>query len=116
MGDFNLPYINCISHESRAPGSEFIDLINTNSLQQYVNEPTRQNNILDLVMTTPDLRIVEFKAMDKDKVRDHRMIDFALQIHSPNDRTELKTFLNYKRANLYTYIIIYHNKYFHHEK
>ncbi|KAF2354701.1 Reverse transcriptase domain [Trinorchestia longiramus] len=28
--------------------------MNTNSLQQHVNEPTRGNNILDLVMTTTD--------------------------------------------------------------
>ncbi|KAF2367990.1 Reverse transcriptase domain [Trinorchestia longiramus] len=31
--------------------------MNTNSLQQPVNEPTRRSNILDLVMTTPDLSI-----------------------------------------------------------
>ncbi|KAF2351793.1 SGNH hydrolase-type esterase domain [Trinorchestia longiramus] len=30
------------------------NLMNTNSLQQHVNEPTRGNNILDLVMTTTD--------------------------------------------------------------
>ncbi|KAF2346976.1 hypothetical protein FHG87_022269 [Trinorchestia longiramus] len=40
----------------RASGSKLIDLIHTNSLQQHVNEPTRRNNSLDLVMTTPDLR------------------------------------------------------------
>ncbi|KAF2349863.1 hypothetical protein FHG87_019384, partial [Trinorchestia longiramus] len=31
--------------------------MNTNPLQQHVNEPTRGNNILDLVMTTTDLSI-----------------------------------------------------------
>ncbi|KAF2355022.1 hypothetical protein FHG87_014222, partial [Trinorchestia longiramus] len=30
--------------------------MNTNSLQQHVNEPTRGNNILDLVMTTTSSR------------------------------------------------------------
>ncbi|KAF2351373.1 Endonuclease/exonuclease/phosphatase [Trinorchestia longiramus] len=57
MGDFNLPHINWTTRQSQAPGSKLIDLMNTNSLQQHVDEPTRGNNILDLVMTTTDLPI-----------------------------------------------------------
>ncbi|KAF2344967.1 Endonuclease/exonuclease/phosphatase, partial [Trinorchestia longiramus] len=40
MGDFNLPHINWTTRQSQAPGSKLIDLMNTNSLQQHVNEPT----------------------------------------------------------------------------
>ncbi|KAF2347530.1 hypothetical protein FHG87_021714 [Trinorchestia longiramus] len=39
--------------------------MHTNSQQQHVNEPTRQNNILDLVMTTPDIRIIGLQVTDK---------------------------------------------------
>ncbi|KAF2357366.1 Endonuclease/exonuclease/phosphatase [Trinorchestia longiramus] len=52
MGDFNLPHINWTTRQSQASGSKLIDLMNTISLQQHVNKPTRGNNILDLVMTT----------------------------------------------------------------
>ncbi|KAF2368856.1 hypothetical protein FHG87_000388 [Trinorchestia longiramus] len=58
MGDFNLPYINWTTRLGRAPGPKVIDRIKTSSLQQQVNEPTRQNNILNLVMATPNLRII----------------------------------------------------------
>ncbi|KAF2344897.1 Endonuclease/exonuclease/phosphatase [Trinorchestia longiramus] len=76
MGDFNLPHINWTTRQSQAPGSKLIDLMNTNSLQQHVNEPTRGNNILDLVMTTTDLSINGLEVTDK--IDDHQMIDFSL--------------------------------------
>ncbi|KAF2347865.1 hypothetical protein FHG87_021380 [Trinorchestia longiramus] len=52
--------------------------MNTNSLQQHVNEPTRGNNILDLVMTTTDLSINGLEVTDK--IGDHQMIDFSLEL------------------------------------
>ncbi|KAF2352299.1 hypothetical protein FHG87_016946 [Trinorchestia longiramus] len=65
MGDFNLPYTNWTIRQSRAPGFKRTDLITTNSLQQHVNEPTGQNNIPNLFMTTPDLRIIGLEVTDK---------------------------------------------------
>ncbi|KAF2350258.1 Endonuclease/exonuclease/phosphatase [Trinorchestia longiramus] len=97
MGDFNLPHINWTIRQSQAPGSKLIDLINTNSLQQNVNEPTRGNDILDLVMTTTDLSIDGLKFTDK--IGDHKMIDFSLEAYDPNTRTQHKQVLDYKRAN-----------------
>ncbi|KAF2359763.1 Endonuclease/exonuclease/phosphatase [Trinorchestia longiramus] len=71
MGDLNLPHINGATCQSQAPGSKLIDLINTNSLQ-HVNEPTRRNNILHFVMTTPDLSINGLEVTGK--VGDQQMI------------------------------------------
>ncbi|KAF2345779.1 Reverse transcriptase domain [Trinorchestia longiramus] len=71
--------------------------MNTNSLQQHVNEPTRGNNILDLVMTTTDLSINGLEVTDK--IGDHQMIDFSLEIQDPNTKTQHKQVLDYKRAN-----------------
>ncbi|KAF2343848.1 hypothetical protein FHG87_025395 [Trinorchestia longiramus] len=51
--------------------------MNTNSLQQHVNEPTRGNNILDFVMTTTDFSINGLEVTDK--IGDHKMIDFSLE-------------------------------------
>ncbi|KAF2345810.1 Endonuclease/exonuclease/phosphatase, partial [Trinorchestia longiramus] len=77
MGDFNLPNINWTTRQSQAPGSKLIDLMNTNSLQQHVNEPTRGNDIHDLVMTSTDLSINGLEVTDK--IGDHQMIDFSLE-------------------------------------
>ncbi|KAF2352771.1 Endonuclease/exonuclease/phosphatase [Trinorchestia longiramus] len=98
MGDFNLPHINWTTRQSQAPGSKLIDLMNRNSLQQHVNEPTRGNNILDLVMTTTDLSINGLEVMDK--IGDHQMIDFSLEVQGLNTKTQHKQVLDYKRANL----------------
>ncbi|KAF2350089.1 hypothetical protein FHG87_019156 [Trinorchestia longiramus] len=71
--------------------------MNTNSLQQHVNEPTRGNNILDLVMTTTYLTINGLEVTDK--IGDHQMIDFSLEVQDPDTRTLHKQVLDYKRAN-----------------
>ncbi|KAF2360134.1 Endonuclease/exonuclease/phosphatase [Trinorchestia longiramus] len=76
MGDFNLPYENQTTRQSRASSFNLIDLINSNSLQQHVNEPTRRNNILDLVVTTSYLRIIGIEVTGK--ISDHQMIDRSL--------------------------------------
>ncbi|KAF2352170.1 hypothetical protein FHG87_017073 [Trinorchestia longiramus] len=71
--------------------------MSTNSLQQHVNEPTRGNNIPDFVMTTTDLNINGLEVTDK--IGDHQMIDFSLEVQDPNTRTQDKQVLDYKRAN-----------------
>ncbi|KAF2344684.1 Endonuclease/exonuclease/phosphatase [Trinorchestia longiramus] len=96
MGDFNLPHINWTTSQSQAPGSKLIDLTSTNSLQQHVNEPTRGNNILDLVMTT-DLTINGLDVTNK--IGDHQMIDFSLKVQDPNTRTQYKQVFDYKLTN-----------------
>ncbi|KAF2346276.1 Endonuclease/exonuclease/phosphatase, partial [Trinorchestia longiramus] len=117
MGDFNLPHINWTTRQSQAPGSKLIDLMNTNSLPQHVNEPTRRNNILDLVMTTANLSINGLEVTDK--IGDHQMIDFSLEVQDPNTRTQHKQVLDYKQANLelmkeelgsYNYEVLMNNK------
>ncbi|KAF2361493.1 hypothetical protein FHG87_007749 [Trinorchestia longiramus] len=69
----------------------------TNSLQHHVKELTRQNNILDLVMMTLDLRIIGLEVIDKISV--HHMIDFTFEVHDPNIRTQHKNVLDYNWAN-----------------
>ncbi|KAF2366076.1 hypothetical protein FHG87_003171 [Trinorchestia longiramus] len=85
--------------------------MNTNSLRRHINEPTRRNNILDLVIATPDLSIngleqwfpnffVGTTGLEvADKIGDHQMIDFTLEVDDPDTRTQQKQALDYKRAN-----------------
>ena len=53
MGDFNLPDINWVSQSAPVTNCQdkFLDCFNSNGLTQYVLEPTRGNNILDLVFS-----------------------------------------------------------------
>ncbi|KAF2347611.1 hypothetical protein FHG87_021633 [Trinorchestia longiramus] len=52
----------------RAPGNKLLGLLTVNYLQQHVIESTRQNNILDIVITTTDPRIngVELENQTRD--------------------------------------------------
>ncbi|KAF2358371.1 hypothetical protein FHG87_010874 [Trinorchestia longiramus] len=93
MGNLNLPYINWTTRQSQALCSKLIDLINTNSLRQDVNDPTRRNNIFDF----SDLRMIGLEVTDK--IDGHQMIDFKIEVLDPNARTHQKPILYYKRTN-----------------
>jgi hypothetical protein len=54
MGDFNFPGINWDTLESGTNAIEFKDQVMDNYLIQHVHEPTRESNILDLVLTSSD--------------------------------------------------------------
>ena len=55
MGDFNLPNIDwTLERPTPATGNKLIQLLAENNLTQHVHETTRQNNILDLVISTEE--------------------------------------------------------------
>ena len=58
MSNFNYPGINWKTLEADSMSQDFLDLTQDCFLKQHVSLPTRDNNILDLVMTT-DGNIVE---------------------------------------------------------
>ena len=59
MGDFNLPHIDwSLQRPTPAPGSKLLQFLADNGLSQHVQEPTRRNNILDLVITTEEALLV----------------------------------------------------------
>ena len=57
MGDFNYPGINWATMGSDSAGNDFKNLILDCYLYQHVKEPTREHNILDLVITSSGERI-----------------------------------------------------------
>ena len=66
MGDFNLPNIDWTQERpTPAPGNKLMQLLADNYRTQYVHETTRQNNILDLVISTEGELIVNLKITDK---------------------------------------------------
>ena len=86
FGDFNLPNINWNTLTSQAPGNRLLDLISSNGLVQHVKEPTRGNNILDLVITSEDQLVNEVEISDKIRNGDHNMLIFNIEVrHNPHD-------------------------------
>ena len=77
-------------------GSKLLQFIADNGLSQHVQEPTRQNNILDLVITTEEALLVTLQI--KDKIWDHQAIQFLLQTEKEKTAVE-KTNYNFRRAN-----------------
>ena len=54
-----------------------MELLADNNLTQHVHETTRQNNILDLVISTEEELIVNLKITDK--IGDHPAFTFSLK-------------------------------------
>ena len=72
MGDFNLPNIDwTLQRPTPAPGNKLMQLLADNNLTQHVHETNRQNNILDLVISTEEELIVNLKITDK--IGDHQL-------------------------------------------
>ena len=79
-----------------------IGIVDTNTYHQYqfltqhVHETTRQNNILDHVISTEEELIVNLKITDK--IGDHQAITFPIKIENRNIASE-KSSYNFRRAN-----------------
>ena len=80
VGDFNLPSIDW---HRNIPGNdaksvEFFDIISTHGLKQYIIEPTRLNNILDLVLCNDHTIISEVELDVPFGMSDHNSIIFTI--------------------------------------
>ena len=77
VGDLNLPNIDwTLQRPTPAPGNELMQLLADNNFT-HVHETTRQNNILDLVISTEEELIVNLKITDK--IGDHHAITFSIK-------------------------------------
>ena len=83
VGDFNYPNISWHSYTaSCAYNSYFLDLINESGLHQFVQEPTRELNILDLCIASNNNMIENLKIHDNFSTSDHayftcEMLDYG---------------------------------------
>ena len=78
MGDFNLSNIDwTLQRPTPALGNKLMQLLADNNLTQHVHETTRQNNILDLVISTKEELIVNLKITVK--IGDHEAITFSIK-------------------------------------
>ena len=65
MGDFNLPDLNWkdYSHPNNEIYNLFTNFINEKGLHQFVESPTRQSNILDLLLSNDACFLSQIKMM-----------------------------------------------------
>ena len=78
------------------PGSKLLQFIADNGLSQHVQEPIRQNNILDLVINTEEALLLTLQI--KEKIGDHHAIQFLLQTEKEEMAVE-ETNYNFRRPN-----------------
>ena len=77
MGDFNYPGIGWRGGHSEGAsveGVKFRDCVEDNFFTQYVNSPTRDGNILDLVLCNEPDMIGNLEVIDRLANSDHNMI------------------------------------------
>ena len=102
-GDFNVPNIAwaLVSPTvSTLVANSLCQFVRDNFLYQLVSDPTRQDNILDLVFTNcPDL-VVNTEVVDNLPSTDHDAIHFNLNILSTPQEPCSRSLYNYKKANL----------------
>lgn len=101
-GDFNYPDIDwsssTVSCASRRQESlNFKNLTHVHNMSQLVAEPTRGNNILDLILTNqPDNAVTHVV----EEISDHRAVHCSLSIPLPDKTITAKHILNYARTNV----------------
>ena len=111
MGDFNLPEMPW-NHENSAQkslsksGQMLQNFIEENLLSQYVQEPTRKSNILDLFLTNNSNLVLQCKPIDT-SLSDHRIVkiqtthNINTKYGNPKPPFQPHTFrsLNFNKAN-----------------
>ena len=97
-GDFNcrVNWINGTTAD--AESKRLLDFANEEYLTQWVNEPTRGNNVLDLVFSSEDNIISNLSVGEKLGKGDHRMVRFEIETSFTRVDKSFKK-LNFKRAD-----------------
>ena len=79
MGDFNFPHINWNTYDSDAASVSFINLVMDNYLSQYVKEPTRESNLLDLVLTSEEAMVENVEVLEHLGNSDHNIVKWIMR-------------------------------------
>ena len=79
MGDFNFRAIDWELMVGNSEADDFLTVIQDNFLKQVINEPTRGNNLLDLVLTNRDSMVSDVDIGDHLGNSDHSEIRFKLK-------------------------------------
>ena len=98
LGDFNYPDINWETSIGHEENTEFLETIADSYLTQLVEDPTRGDNILDLVFTSDDNLVENLAVGEHFGDSDHNIIRF--DIITSSKIKENNVFIpNFNRAN-----------------
>ena len=105
LGDFNYPCIEWIDGSGFSNlGSDirFIDIIQDFSYLQLVNSPTRDANLLDLILTTNEHIVSNIVVNENNSFSlhsDHRAITFDLKLRLHPKQSSERIVYNYSKAD-----------------
>ena len=87
VGDFNLPCIDWNNFSSPCDDihSAFFDLCMQSGFIQLVNEPTRGNNCIDLVLTNDQMIVSELSVNEPFSTSDHSKVTFDVVLDTANN-------------------------------
>lgn len=101
IGDFNYPGINWTTVNSQSQDDQdFIKVVEDLFLTQHVMQPTRENNILDIILTTdPDI-ISDIDILPPIGTSDHNVLEFNVSLTKDHNNHECRQKnYDYKNAN-----------------
>ena len=94
LGDFNFRGIDWDTLEGNQPRDNlFLEILEDNMMSQLVTEPTRKENILDLVLTNYPNAIEKVEVMEPFSTSDHNTV--SLKLHCPLSRSNLSPRMAY---------------------
>ena len=108
-GDFNYPHIDWeagVENTTDTQGRDLQEFINRNFLTQVVNTPTRENNVLDIVLTNVPRYVTEVRVTPT-PLSDHHLVQLQLGFNlinpltnrtSPTDPNSFRA-VNYHKAD-----------------
>ena len=101
-GDFNVPDVNweINTPTSSSPlASLLCDITSSAALRQFVDEPTRGNNILDLVFTNMQDRVTNVQVVDGLPGSDHDGVHFNITLKCQRLHKPPRRLYNFKKAD-----------------
>ena len=99
IGDFNLPVTIWGNPLTSHTGHELYNNLLLSSLKQHVSEPTRGNNILDLLFSTNDALISNVNVGPEFSNSDHKIVNFDINLSIYDEIVSDEVVYVYRKAN-----------------
>ena len=99
MGDFNFPDIDwTASHGLSTASQQFVDCVDEAFLTQHVQQATRKNAVLDLVLTSEPDMVDCVSVLDSLGTSDHNILEWTVQLN-PQTLSSKYSYLDYSKAD-----------------
>ena len=109
MGDFNLPVARWGNTFTSHTGCDLYTNLLESDLFQHVDKPTRDNNILDLILSTTENLVNDVNVGPVFSTSDHRIITFSIVIKTSPVKDSKEKVPDYQRANFNKLRSLLHN-------